>query len=145
MIVNIFHKSTCLSYSSWNYEWYVNLWTMFTNTLSNEEVTKIKVIDSDEFNNFYIHDFCSWNHLWFQNLVWNYHLLKFKIWTVQILSNEKMTKIKVVDSDVFNNFYVHDFLIWNHLRFQNLVWSCHLLNFKIWTFQILSNEKMTKI
>ena len=110
VIVNIFHKSTCLSYSSWNYEWYVNLWTMFTNTLSNKEVTKIKVVDSDEFNNFYIHDFCSWNHLKFQNLVWSCLLLKFKIWTVQILSNEKMTKIKVIDSDVFNNFYVHDFL-----------------------------------
>ena len=55
--VNIVHKSTCLLYSSWNYEWYVNLWTMFTNTLSNEEVTKIKVVDSDKLNNFYVHDF----------------------------------------------------------------------------------------
>ena len=88
----------------------VNLWTMFTKTLSNEEVTKIKVIDSDDFNNFYVDDFCNWNHLRFQNHVWNCHLLKFKIWTVQILSNKKMTKIKVVDSDVFNNFYVYDFL-----------------------------------
>ena len=32
---------------------------MFTNTLSNEEVTKIKVVDSDEFNNFYVNDFSS--------------------------------------------------------------------------------------
>ena len=131
VIINIVHKSTCLSNSSWNYEWYVNLWTMFTNTLSHEEVTKIKVVDSDEFNNFYVHDFCSWNHLRFQNLVWSWHLLKFKIWIIQILSNEKMIKIKVVYSNVFNNFYVHDSLIWNHLRFQNLVWNCHLLKFKI--------------
>ena len=71
VIVNIVHKSTYLSYSSWNYEWYVNLWTMFTNTLSNEGVTKIKVVDSDEFNDFYVHDFCSWDHLRFQNLVWS--------------------------------------------------------------------------
>ena len=84
MIVNIVHKSTCLSYSLWNYKWYVDLWTMFTNTLLNEEMIKIKVVDSDEFNNFYVHDFSSWNHLRFQNLVWSYHLLKFKIWTVQI-------------------------------------------------------------
>ena len=28
---------------------------MFTNNLSNEEVTKIKVVDSDEFNNFCVH------------------------------------------------------------------------------------------
>ena len=107
VIANIVHKSTCLLYSLWNYEWYVDLWTMFTNTLLNEEMIKIKVVDSDEFNNFYVHDFCSWNHLRFQNLVWSYHLLKFKIWTVQILSNEKMTKIKVVDSDVLNKFYIH--------------------------------------
>ena len=36
-----------------------DMWIMFTNTLSNEEVTKIKVVDSDEFNNFYVHDFYS--------------------------------------------------------------------------------------
>ena len=28
-----------------------------TTTLSNEEITKIKVVDLDEFKNFYIHDF----------------------------------------------------------------------------------------
>ena len=59
VIINIVHKSICLSYSSWNYESYMNLWTMFTNTLSHEEVTKIKVVDSDEFTNFYVHDFYS--------------------------------------------------------------------------------------
>ena len=80
---------------------------MFTNTLSNEGVTKIKVVDSDEFNNFYVHDFYSWNHLRFQNLIWSWHLLKFKIWTVQIWSNEKMTKIKVADLDELYNFYIH--------------------------------------
>ena len=31
--------------------------------------------------------------------------------------NEEMIKIKVVDSDEFNNFYVHDFSTWNQLRF----------------------------
>ena len=56
VILNIVHKSTCFSYSSGNYESYVNLWTMFTNTLSHEEVIKIKDVDSDEFNNFYVHD-----------------------------------------------------------------------------------------
>ena len=119
------------------------IWTI--QILSNKKMIKIKVIDSDEFNKFYVHNFSSWNHLRFQNLVWSCHLLKFKISTIQILSNKKMIKIKVVDSDVFNNFYVHDFCSWNDLRFQHLVWSCYLLKFKIWTVQILSNEKMTKI
>jgi hypothetical protein len=47
------------------------------------------------------------------------------------LSDEKMTKIKVVDLDEFYNFYVHDFFSWNCLVFQNDVWSCHFLKFKI--------------
>jgi hypothetical protein len=39
------------------YERYVNLWTMFTNTLLNEEMPKLKAVDIDELYNFYIHDF----------------------------------------------------------------------------------------
>ena len=65
VIVNIVHKSTCLSYSLWNYVWYVDLWIIFTNTLLNEEMIKIKVVDSEEFNNFYVHDISSWNDLRF--------------------------------------------------------------------------------
>ena len=42
------------------------------------------------------------------------------------LSNEEMTKIKVVDSDVFNNFYVRDFIIQNHIKVSN---SCLKLSF----------------
>jgi hypothetical protein len=38
----------------------MNLWLVFTNTLSNEELTKIKVVDVDEFYIFYIDDFFSW-------------------------------------------------------------------------------------
>ena len=114
VIVNIVHKSTCLSYSLWNYEWYVDLWTMFTNTLLNEEMIKIKVVDSDEFN-FYVHDFSSWNHLRFQNLVWSCHFLKFKFWIIQISSHEKMTKTKVVYLDEFYNFKVYNIFMLDHL------------------------------
>jgi hypothetical protein len=32
---------------------------MCTNTLSDKEMTKIKVVDLDEYYNFYIHDFFS--------------------------------------------------------------------------------------
>ena len=115
------------------------------NTLWNEEMAKIKVGDSDVFNNFYIHHLYNWNHLLVENQVWGCHFLKLKIWTVQILLNKKMTKIKVVDSDVFNNFYIHHLYSWNHLLVENQVWSCHFLKFKIWIVQILSNKKMTKI
>ena len=38
-------------------ERYVNSVTMFANTLSNKEMTKIKVVDLDEFYNFGIHQF----------------------------------------------------------------------------------------
>ena len=114
------------------HESHVNLWTMFTNTLSHDEVTKIKVVDSEEFNNFYVHDFYCWNHLRFQNLVWSCHLVKFKIWTVQILSNENMIKIKVVHINEFYNFGIHEFFIWNHLLFQNIVSSWNCLNKVTW-------------
>ena len=74
----------------------MNLWPMFANTLSNDEMTKIKVVDLDEFYNFYIVDFFSWDHLVFQNLVSSCSFLKFKIWIVQTKSHEKMNKLIVV-------------------------------------------------
>ena len=128
----------------------VDLWTMLTNTLLNKEIIKIKVIDSEEFNNFYVHNFYvhnfyCWNHLRFQNLVWSCHLVKFKISTVQIWSNENIIKIKVVYIDELYNFGIHEFFIWNHLLFQNIVSSWNYLNFKIWIVQTKSHDKMTKI
>ena len=41
---------------------------------------------------------------------------------ITTLSDEEMTKIKLVDLDKFCNFYVHDFFIWNQLVLQNNVW-----------------------
>ena len=61
------------------------------------------------------------------------------------LSDEKMIKIKVIDLDKFYNFYVHDFFSWNHLLFQNDVWSCHFFKFKIQIYKTVSYEKMNKI
>ena len=107
--------------------------------------SKQGLIYSDEFNNFYVHDFYCWNHLRFQNLVWSCHLVKFKIWTVQILSNENMIIIKVVHIDEFYNFGIHEFFMWNHLLFQNIVSSWNYLNFKIWIVQTKSHDKMIKI
>jgi len=78
---------------------------MYTITLSDEEMPKIKVVDLDEFYNFVVDDFCSRNHLLFQNLVWSF-FLKFKIWIVQTKSHEKMTKMKVVDLEKLYNFVV---------------------------------------
>ena len=63
---------------SWNIRdtcWFV---TMFTNTLSNEETTKIKVVDLDELYNFGIHHFFSWNHLMVENLVRTCYFFKFE-------------------------------------------------------------------
>ena len=65
-------------------------------TLSDEEMIKIKVIDLDKFYNFYVHDFFSWNHLVFQNDVWSYHFLKFKIPIDKTHSHEKIDKIIAV-------------------------------------------------
>ena len=68
----------------------MNLWPMFANTLSNKELTKIKVVDLDEFYNFYIDEFFSWDHLVFQNVVSSCSFLKFKIWIVQTKWNKKI-------------------------------------------------------
>ena len=46
------------------------------------------------------------------------------------LPNEEITKIKVIDIDELYNFVIDDFLSWNHLVFENVVWSCHNLKFK---------------
>jgi hypothetical protein len=61
------------------------------------------------------------------------------------LSDEEMTKIIIVVLDKFYNFFVHDFFSWNHLVFQNDVWSCYFLKFKIQIDKTQSHEKMDKI
>ena len=116
---------------------------MCAKNLSNEEMTKIKVVDIHELNNFGIHHFLFWNQFGSQILVRTCRFSKFQIWKVQILSNDKMTKIKVVDINELNNFGIHHFLCWNHFGSQILVRTCHFLKFQIWMVQILSNDKMT--
>jgi predicted phage gp36 major capsid-like protein len=100
---------------------------MCAKNLSNAEMTKIKVVDIHELNNFGIYHFLCWNQFGSQILVRTYHFLKF-----QILSNDKMTKIKVVDINELNNFGIHHFLCWNHFGSQRLVRTCHFLKFQVW-------------
>ena len=57
----------------------------------------------------------------------------------------KMTKIKVIDLDELYNFVVDDFFSWNHLVFENIVWSCHIFKFKFKLFKQMLYRKMTKI
>ena len=85
--------------------------TMCAKNLSNEEMTKIKVTDIHELNNFGIHHFLCWNQFGSQILVRTCRFSKFQIWKVQILSNDKMTKIKVVDINEFNNFGIYHFYV----------------------------------
>jgi hypothetical protein len=61
------------------------------------------------------------------------------------LSDKEITKIKMVDLNQLYKFYVHDFFNWNHLMFQNDVWSCHFLKFKFEINKTRSHENMTKI
>ncbi len=86
-----------------------------TITLSDEEMTKIKVIDIHELYNFLVDDFFSWNHLVFKNFVWNSHNLKFKFKLLKQSHIAKWPKTKVVDIDDLDNFVVDNFFIWNHL------------------------------
>ena len=59
-------------------------------------MTKIEVVDLDEFYNIYIDDFFSWDNLVFQNLIWSCIYLKFKFWIVQTKSHENMNKLIAV-------------------------------------------------
>ena len=61
------------------------------------------------------------------------------------LSDEQITSIIVVDLDELYNFVVALFFSWDYLLFQNLVWSCHFLKFKIWIVQTKFDGEMTKI
>jgi hypothetical protein len=84
---------------------------MYTSTLSNGEITKIKVVDLDEFYKIVVDNFSISNNLISWNYVWSSNILKFKIWTVQIKSYGKMTKIKVVYLAALYNFVVNNFCI----------------------------------
>jgi hypothetical protein len=79
------------------YERYVKFVNNVLINLSDEQMTKIKVLDLDELYNIYIHDFSSWNHLLFA--------------TFQTKSHEKMIKIKVINLDEFYNFYVYNIFV----------------------------------
>jgi len=48
----------------------VNLWTMYTTALLNEEMTKIKVVDLKKLHNFVIDNFLIWNYFVKENYVW---------------------------------------------------------------------------
>jgi hypothetical protein len=61
------------------------------------------------------------------------------------LSDEQMTKIKVVDLYQLYNFCVYDFFNWNHLLLQNVVWSCYFLKFKFLIDKTKSHKSLTKI
>ena len=109
-----------------------------------EKISKIKVIDLDKLYHFVVNDISIWNHLLFENVVWSCHNLKFKFKTVQTKSYRKMTKTKVVDIDDLYNFVVDDFFSWNHLVFENIVWSCHIFKFKFKRFKKCYIEKWPK-
>ena len=57
VVVTLFTNVKYPSYCLWNYKRDVNFMNNVTTTLSDEEITKIKVVDLDKFYNFYVHDF----------------------------------------------------------------------------------------
>ena len=74
----------------------VNFVNNITTTISDEQMTKIKVVNLDEFYNFYVRDIFSWSHLMFENDVWSCYFLKLKIRIDRTKSHENMTKIIAV-------------------------------------------------
>ena len=70
-----------------------------TAALLNEEMTKTKVVDLDEFYNFVVDDFFNWNHLLFQNVV-----------------------------SSLDNFVVDNFIGWDNFVKENYVWISQIWN-----------------
>ena len=101
----------------------VNLWTMYTTTLLDEEMTKIKIVDLEKLHNFVVDNFLSWNHFVKENYVWISKISIFKK-----SSNGEITKMKVVDLEKLCNYLVDNFFIWNHLVKKNYVWISHIWN-----------------
>jgi hypothetical protein len=93
--------------------------------LSDEQMTKIKVVDLDDFYNSVVDEFFIWNYLVFQNSIGSSNISKFKIWTVQTNSYGNMTKTKVIDLDALYNFVVDIF------SFQIIYYPKNLFEFLI--------------
>jgi hypothetical protein len=72
-----------------NYKRDINFVNSVTITILDEQMIKIKVIDHDEFYNFYVHDLFSKSHLIFQNHDWNFPFLNFKIQIDKTWSHKK--------------------------------------------------------
>jgi len=68
----------------------------FTIIYSDEEMTKIKVVDVDEFYNFIVNDFFIWNDLLLQNVDSSCHFLNLNFELIKQSHMKKMTKIIVV-------------------------------------------------
>lgn len=131
MTSHIVHDLIYLSYSIWEeYEDVSNcehVYYHFVQMMLDGEMTKFKVVDLDDFCNFIVCDFFSWNHLLSKKFIRSSHILKFKFWIVRTKSHGKMSKIKVVDLDDLYNFVGSDFSIWNHFLSQNSFWGCNIL------------------
>ena len=85
-----------------------------TNTLWNEEMTKIKVGDLDELYNIYIHHLYSWNHL----------VLKISF-EIVIFWNSKFELFKISDKDRWLSFKITNLFIQSspHDPFSTLICS----------------------
>ena len=95
---------------------------------------------------------------WFLQLCcwWPFHLKSFSVpnfcsklsnFEIKILNYKKIWRndqIKVVHLDELQNFFVDNFSIWNHLLFQNFIWSSYILKFKFWIVHTISKEEITK-
>jgi hypothetical protein len=86
----------------------VNLCTMYTTTLSDEEMIKIKVVDIEKLHNFVVDNFSSEDIFSGKTM---FEFPEFKIWILKMNSNGETTKIKVVDLKKLHNFGVDNLLI----------------------------------
>ena len=85
--------------------------------ISAKKVMKIKVVELIKIYNFYFghlfirQSYSNLIHKFYVSLLQFMRYVKFVNYVTITLSDEQMTKIKVIDLDELCNFYVHDFFI----------------------------------
>ena len=84
-------------------------------TLSDEEMTKIKIVHSDGLYYFVVDDFFSWSRSLIKKFYLKFSNFEFQISNCSNRSDGEMTKIIFFCLDEFYNFSFGDFSIWNHL------------------------------
>ena len=109
-------------------------------TFSNGKLTKTTIVYLDELNKLGIQNFSIWDNLGFRKIVCRRRNLKIIIWTIQTISNGKLTKTTIVDLDEFNKLWCSKLFNLKSFRVHNT--RVKLLFFHLTKFDLVKLAQM---